>query len=105
MENNSLPVHGIDGTKKTFGVSTDVDRSTLFKWAEYPMTNAAILSSMKVNPGKSFDLFKLFKKMHDLKWDEDVDLTKNLFGKTMRLPKGGPVYMVDGFTNKRIGGI
>ena len=105
MENNSLPGHGIDGTKKTFGVSTDKDRSTLFKWAEYPLTNAAILSSMKVNPGKSFNLFKLFKKMHDLKWNEDIDLTKNLFGKTMRMPKGGPVYMVDGFTYKRIAGI
>jgi len=105
MENNSLPGHGINGTKKTFGVDTGENRNTLFKWAEYPITNDAMRMSIKLSPSKAFDLLKLFKKMHNLIWSEDIDLTKNLFGKSMLLPKGGPVIMSDGFIFKRISNI
>jgi hypothetical protein len=61
MEDNSLPGHGIRGTKKTLGTSTRGMNSTLFKWAEFPITN----EGMRMSHTSKYDLHTIFKKMHD----------------------------------------
>jgi hypothetical protein len=67
MEDNSLPGHGIQGTKKTLGTSTRGTNSALFKWASFPITN----EKMRMSTNAKFNLKNLFRKMHNLPWKED----------------------------------
>ena len=105
MENNSLPGHGIDGTKKTLGTSTRGNNSTLFKWAEFPITN----EKMRWSIGNKFSLIQLFKKMHSnpqFDWTNlDIDITKSFTGKSLSNPGSlisSPIYIHDGFEYKKI---
>lgn len=100
----SLPGEGFDGlNRKTLGMAVNDYRSTLYKWAEYPMTNW----HMRVSGGSKFRMEYVFKLMHDLSWDEngrglDIDLTKNLFGTnlTPQQANGGQsVYFSKGSTH------
>ena len=61
MEDNSVPGHGIKGTKKTLGTSTRGYNSALFKWAGFPITNEKMRNSIS---GK-YNLANLFYKMHN----------------------------------------
>lgn len=82
MEDNSLPGHGIQGTKKTLGTSTRGHNSTLFKWAGFPITN----EKMRNSTGCTYDLHEMFKKMHDdIYWGEQ-DITKGLFDRDLSIP-------------------
>jgi hypothetical protein len=75
----SLPGDGFNGlNRKTLGMAVDDYRSTLYKWAEYPMTNWHI----RMSGGSKFRMEYVFRLMHDISWDKDldIDLTKNLFG-------------------------
>jgi len=104
MEDNSLPGHGVHGTKKTLGVSTRGHNSALFKWAAYPITNEKMRNSMN---GK-FSLLKLYKKMHDRKWDEDIDITKSFSGTSQSLPShmvNKNMYVSDGLDYYQIEGL
>lgn len=104
MEDNSLPGHGVHGTKKTLGVSTRGHNSVLFKWAAYPITNEKMRNSMN---GK-FSLLKLYKKMHDRKWDEDIDITKSFLGTSQSIPShmiNKSMYISDGLDYYQIEGL
>lgn len=96
MEDNSLPGHGIHGTKKTLGVSTRGTNSTLFKWAGFPITNEKMRNSL----GCKYSLLDLYRKMHDLKWqDPNIDLTKDYMFNPITPSKliKAPLYYSDGF--------
>lgn len=100
----SLPGEGFNGlNRKTLGMAVDDYRSTLYKWAEYPMTNW----HMRVSGGSKFRMEYVFKLMHDLPWDEnnkglDIDLTKNIFGTDLtpqQANSGQSVYFAKGSTH------
>lgn len=110
MEDNSLPGHGIKGTKKTLGTSTRGQNSTLFKWAGFPISNEKMRFSMKLTENtadgkKAYQLARLFRKMHDIKFGEDIDITRSYLGTTLSSPGallGRSIYIRDGFDFKRI---
>lgn len=81
LENNSIPGRGIQGTKKTLGMHTGDNYATLYKWAEFPLTNEKIRNAVAVTSGSStkisFDL--LMKKFLGLTWGDDIDITRNIF--------------------------
>lgn len=104
MEDNSLPGHGIKGTKKTLGTSTRGLNSTLFKWAEFPITN----EGMRMSHTSKYDLHTIFKKMHDETWSEDIDITRSFTGAIIDNPSQliqKRIYVSDGFVNWMIAGI
>lgn len=82
METNSLPGQGVRGTKKTLGTSTVGQNSSLFKWAETPITNEKIRNSI----GGKYSLLTLFKKMHSEPLGVTVNLTEDFFGNSMIFP-------------------
>ena len=81
METNSFPGQGVRGTKKTLGTSTVGQNSTLFKWAETPITNEKMRNSL----GGKFSLLKLFEKMHSEPLGS-VNLTEDFFGNPILYP-------------------
>lgn len=104
MEDNSLPGHGIRGTKKTLGTSTRGMNSTLFKWAEFPITN----EGMRMSHTSKYDLHTIFKKMHDEEWKDDVDITRSFTGSIIDNPGQliqKRMFVSDGFVNWMIAGI
>ena len=95
MEDNSIPGHGIKGTKKTLGTSTLGQNSTLFKWAGFPITNEKMRNSLT---GK-YNLHRMFYKMNNIVWDEDVDITKGYLGNDLSIPStlvDKPIYISSG---------
>ena len=82
MEINSFPGQGVRGTKKTLGTSVVGQNSTLFKWAETPITNEKMRNSL----GGKYSLLKLFKKMHSIPFDSQIDLTEDFFGNLLIRP-------------------
>lgn len=98
MENNSQPGKGIKGTKKPLGVSVSDINSALFKYAEFEINNERIRNSKR---GK-YDLERVFKKMHNMQFQEEIDLTKDIFGNSLSsISKwfGKDVYFSRGFDN------
>lgn len=96
MEDNSIPGHGIEGTKKTLGTSTRGNNGTLFKWAAYPITN----EKMRNSKSNKYSLYNLFKKMHSQNFG-NVDITKGFNNKMLSFPAtliGKGLYESDGFT-------
>lgn len=101
MEDNSVPGHGIKGTKKTLGTSTRGHNSVLFKWAGFPITNEKMRNSIS---GK-YNLANLFYKMHNEQFNQDIDITKNYVGLPLKTPVsviGKSIYVSDGFIFKEI---
>ena len=103
MEDNSLPGHGIHGTKKTLGTSTNGHNSTLFKWAGFPITN----EKMRNSTGCTYDLHEMFKKMHDYdSWvGLGIDITKGIFGRDLSIPGkliNQDLFYVDGLNYYKI---
>lgn len=101
MEDNSVPGHGIKGTKKTLGTSTRGHNSALFKWAGFPITNEKMRNSIS---GK-YNLANLFYKMHNEQFNQDIDITKNYVGLPLKNPVsviGKSIYVSDGFIFKEI---
>lgn len=99
MEDASIVGHGIHGTKKTLGTSTSKHNSSLFKWAEFPLSN----EKMRFSQGNVHDLFKLFKKMHNEYFGE-VDVTKswaNILLNALNIG-GQNLYVQDGFSYYRL---
>lgn len=107
MEDNSVVGHGIQGTKKTLGTSTQGHISSLFKWAEFIITNEKMRNSL----GNKYDLLYLFKQMHNETWD-NIDITKTwlgngaqltnpgkLIGQTLYIRKGFNYYRIDSIKN------
>ncbi len=82
METNSLPGQGVRGTKKTLGTSVVGQNSTLFKWAETPITNEKMRNSL----GGKYNLLTLFKKMHSEPIGSNIDLTEDFFGNLLIRP-------------------
>lgn len=101
MEDNSLPGHGIQGTKKTLGTSTRGTSSALFKWASFPITN----EKMRMSTGAKFSLQNLFYKMHNLPWDSSLDITTSYLGMPLTDPGSminKNMYFSDGFSYYKI---
>lgn len=74
LENQSLGSQAVGFIKKPIWHSYDSANGTAFlaKFATYTMTNEAMRTSMH----SKTSLFKLFKRMTNLQWEEDIDLTK-----------------------------
>lgn len=86
LENNSIPGRGIQGTKKTLGMHTGANYATLYKWAEFPLTNEKIRNAVAITSGRenkiSFD--KVMQKMLGLTWTENIDITRNILSTDSR---------------------
>lgn len=73
MESASMtgsPFRGIN--RKTLGEHVDDFYSTLYKWAEYLINNWHMRNSSR----SKYQLEQLFRKMHNISFDEDINLTK-----------------------------
>lgn len=95
LENNSLPGRGIKGTKKTLGMFTSDYASTLFKWAEFEITNTKIRNSI----GGEFSLFDIMKKMHNIPFNQEINITKDYNGQDIylrRISNGKRVFYTEG---------
>ena len=64
------PFRGIN--RKTLGEHVDDFYSTLYKWAEYLINNWHMRNSSR----SKYQLEQLFRKMHNISFDEDINLTK-----------------------------
>lgn len=94
MENESLIGKGATGTKKTLGMSVHKNVSSLYKWAEFPITNW----KMKNSKGAYFDMENVFKKMHNIPFN--LDLTTDFFGDHIvpsKFTDGRDIYWKKGF--------
>lgn len=103
MEDRSVQGRGVFGTKKTLGVHVSDHNSALFKWAEFPLTNARVRNSV----GNKYDLRHVIKKMHDkYKWDESIDITQDMFNpqgmNILNYTHGRAVYFQEGLSYYRV---
>lgn len=76
LENKALGTQAVGFTKKPIWHSYDASTGTAFlaKFATNTITNEAMRDSMLAHTS----LYKLFKKMTDLQWQGDVNLTQNI---------------------------
>ena len=76
LENKALGSQSVGFIKKPIWHAYDSDTCTAFlaKFATNTITNKSMLDSMLAHTS----LYNLFKKMTNLQWQGDVDLTKNL---------------------------
>ena len=73
MESASMtgnPFRGIN--RKTLGEGIGDYSSTLYKWAEYLINNWHMRNSLR----STYNLQDLFRKMHNIEFGENIDLTK-----------------------------
>lgn len=98
QETASLPGENFSGdNRKVLGMDIGDHRATLFKYAEYIINNWHMRTSMR----SKYPAIKLFKKMHDIPFKEDIDLTSVFFNKNIRstpqgMNDGKPVYFARG---------
>lgn len=74
MESASMtgaPFRGVN--RKTLGEGVHDYYSTLYKWAEFLINNWHMRNSHR----SKYSLEMLFRKMHDINFNEDIDLTKS----------------------------
>lgn len=98
MESASMtgsPFKGIN--RKTLGEHVDNYYSTLYKWAEYLINNWHMRNSTRSH----YKLEQLFRKMHDMKFDEEINLTESFLkpGKLFtpeQANNGKPVFFASG---------
>lgn len=82
LENNSLGDQRVGTNRKPIWDDQTSDlTSFLAKFASFGQTNAMMLQSLKSNSGH----YNMFKKMHNVRWNGAIDLTKNInqFEQTM----------------------
>lgn len=102
MESASIPGAPFKGVnRKTLGEHVGDYSSTLYKWAEYLVNNWHMRNSEK----SVYSLSELTRKMHDIPFNEEIDLTKNLFGKPFQPKQANnrkPVYFAKGLHYYRL---
>lgn len=75
FENNSLGDQRVGTNRKPiWDDQTDDLTSFLAKFASFGQTNAMMLQSLKSNSAQ----YNMFKKMHNIRWNGTIDLTKNI---------------------------
>lgn len=76
MENRSLDSQAVGFIKKPIWHAYDAESGTAFlaKFATDTITNESMRASLKANSS----LFRMFKKMTNLQWQGDVDLTQGI---------------------------
>lgn len=93
--NTGEPFRGVN--RKTLGQHVGDYSSTLYKWAEYTINNWHMRNSMR----SKYHLLDLFEKMHNLDFDDDINLTKSFVNPDQRFTPqkanlGKPVYFSNG---------
>lgn len=76
LQENSLPASGIKGVQKPINISLSKGRSSMLKFAQNPITNEMIRTSRTADIPYGY----MIKKMYDIKWDKDYNVTENLYG-------------------------
>ena len=75
LENNSLGDQRVGTNRKPIWDDQTEDlTSFLAKFASFGQTNAMMLQSLQSNSAQ----YNMFKKMHNIRWNETIDLTKNI---------------------------
>lgn len=75
LENNSLGDQRVGTNRKPIWDAQTGDlTSFLAKFAAFGQTNAMMLQSLQSNSAQ----YNMFKKMHNIRWNGSVDLTKNI---------------------------
>ena len=75
LENNSLGDQRVGTNRKPiWDDQTDDLTSFLAKFASFGQTNAMMLQSLESNSAQ----YNMFKKMHNIRWNNTIDLTKNI---------------------------
>lgn len=98
MEDASLVGKGTNGTKKTLGVYNSKLGSTLFKWAEFPLTNWMMRNSKRSN----ISLENVFRRMHNVPFSGDI--TKDFNGRQISITGslGHGLYFKKGFNHYQV---
>lgn len=106
LENFSLQDSAVGDDKKPIGHDYNGKYGTaaLLKFATFSAYNERMRQSMN----SDISLYKLFNKMSNFQWKEDIDLTKNLFGNQMDLMDvtgGERIFYREGNTHYEILGL
>lgn len=100
LENNSLPGSGIRGTKKPLGLHIGDGFSSLFKFAQFPITNSLIRNSTE----SEHSFYEMMRKMNNQTLDPSINFTKNLNKETFLIADAIKKHNKDGLFVKRNGG-
>lgn len=104
LENKALGTQAVGFTKKPIWHAYDSNTCTAFlaKFATNTITNASMLDSMLAHTS----LYNLFKKMTNLQWQGDVNLTQNLAtGKVLGNNDSKSDLLATWFSNNILGNI
>jgi len=100
LENNSLPGSGIKGTKKPLGLHIGDGFSSLFKFAQFPITNSLIRNSTESE--NSF--YEIMRKMNNQPLDSSLNFTQNLNKELFQIDDAIHKYNPEGLFVKKNGG-
>lgn len=103
LENKALGTQAVGFTKKPIWHAYDSTTGTAFlaKFATNTITNEAMRDSMLAHTS----LYKLFKKMTNLQWQDDIDLTQSITKKNPLGNRSDNSLLTTWFQNKILGNV